>query len=65
MGLYQHILSGLHIHNDYWLNLTLLPEPWATTRTAAGAASQESNLPEDLSGLPPLRVAVAGQMYHC
>jgi hypothetical protein len=49
------IPGGLHILNAYWLYSTLLPKPWATTGTAAGAASQAFHLPEDLSGLPSLR----------
>ena len=42
---------------------TLLPEPGQRTRTAAGAASQAFHLPEDLSGLHPLRESVAMQEY--
>ncbi len=30
-----------------------------------GRASRESHPSEDLSELPPLRAAVAGQEYHC
>lgn len=41
------------------------PRAKADNCTAAGAALRESNPSEDLSELPPLRVAVAGQGYHC
>ena len=36
----------------------------AETETALGCASRESHPSEDLSELPPLRVAVAGQEYQ-
>ena len=44
--------------------LTLLPQARAETETALGCASRESHPSEDLSELPPLRVAVAGQEYQ-
>ena len=44
--------------------LTLLPQARAETETAFGCASRDSHPSEDLSELPPLRVAVAGQEYQ-
>ena len=44
--------------------LTLLPQARAETETALGCASRELHPSEDLSELPPLRVAVAGQEYQ-
>ena len=44
--------------------LTLLPQARAETETALGCASRDSHPSEDLSELPPLRVAVAGQEYQ-
>ena len=44
--------------------LTLLPQARAETETALGCASRELHPSEDLSELPPLHVAVAGQEYQ-
>ena len=64
-GLDSAHLSGLRFLILCWLCSTLLPEPRRKARTAAGAASWESNPPEDLSGPPPLFETVAGRKYHC
>ena len=47
-----------------WPYSTLLPEPWAATDGPCWRTSRESHPSEDLSELPPLLVAVAGQEYH-
>ena len=43
---------------------TLLPQARAGAETALGCASRDFHPSEDLSELPPLRVAVAGQEYQ-
>ena len=58
--------GGSLLKFDYRLPvfLTLLPQARAETETALGCASRELHPSEDLSELPPLRVAVAGQEYQ-
>ena len=48
----------------HYLYLTLLPQVRAATGGPRWRASRESNPSEDLSELPPLLKAVAGQEYH-
>ena len=56
------ILSKIHFAG--WPYSTLLPGPWAAADGLCWHTSRESHPSEDLSELPPLLVAVAGQEYH-
>ena len=57
-------LSFSKTHFAGWPYSTLLPGPWAAADGLCWHTSRESHPSEDLSELPPLLVAVAGQEYH-
>ena len=56
--------SGFMIYSNTWYCYPS-PKRWAVTELCLAAHSGNLTPPEDLSGLPPLVVSVAGQGYHC